>query len=391
MSQISFLRTADGVPVNADSAVLTITLPSGATVLTTPITPISTGLYSYDTSAMSPGKYIGTWTFTVAGYIDDVITRSFIVDAPLQFTQGTTLAELERALARRIGPFWHFPSTNASTTTQIQANRLKTTIDRGDPEELMILRRGEFYGGTGWVNPFDPEDAIRAVSKYTATAGLLEMDRGYTYAPASGESIELHYLDPVEQLRYAALEGLRHCYFWDTAVLGTVARNGSNDIDVTAYLPWLTRPGQIGGVESSYISQQFPASRVQWFEPYQKGGHVWLKTAWSGAASLRLIVLRPHFTLVNGETNYTGPNDDTDILHVDREYFLRAGHYYAWINYPELLTPLATEKIRPDQTQVADAFTSASMRLVESLPEYPMIRFGAYQGELIGNLPEIPV
>ena len=72
-----------GVLVNAQSVSLTITKPDGITTspaITNP--PTVTGTYSYNyPSATLPGRWVGTWTFTMAGGVVGTYVQMFNVEA----------------------------------------------------------------------------------------------------------------------------------------------------------------------------------------------------------------------------------------------------------------------------------------------------------------------
>ena len=75
----------DGVPVNAATAVLTVTLPDGTTS-TPAVTNPSTGEYAsdYTTTVASPeGRYLGKWLFTFAGGATTSYEESFDVRSSL--------------------------------------------------------------------------------------------------------------------------------------------------------------------------------------------------------------------------------------------------------------------------------------------------------------------
>ncbi|MCI3277524.1 hypothetical protein [Streptomyces cylindrosporus] len=57
---------AGGTLVNAGSMALTITLPDDSTVTVTPVTPVSTGTYTYDYATTQAGRHLVRWLATGA-------------------------------------------------------------------------------------------------------------------------------------------------------------------------------------------------------------------------------------------------------------------------------------------------------------------------------------
>lgn len=386
MTVVTIQRVIDGVPTSADSATLQITNYAGSVMLaTTPVVPASAGVYTYSTVTFPPGNYTAVWTFIVAGQQNDVLTRYFVVDPPMEIFEGFRLMDLEQAVARRIGPYKRVKVASAVTSSVVMP-KLQSSIDTGEYEEQYILRRGLMWDGS-WVSNFDTDDRQRQIATFTATAGLAEVDRVWTEEPVENEALELHYLNPEEELRYAVLEGLRNCYFWDTVDISSTGR--LTDFDVTTSVPWITRPGQIGGVEHMYTNQVSTPSRMLWYKPYMVGNRVHLSTGQLVSGSIRITALRPVFTYVNGEMNMAGPNDDQDILYCDREYAILSAHRSAWMNYPDLLQPIAVQNMRPSREDVAAAYTIRSYAMAACAPEYVMNKFENYTDlGVVGNLPE---
>ena len=128
MSVIAIERRIDGALASADQATLQIVNAAGVTVVpTTVITPTSAGVYSYTTSYLPAGSYTATWVFIVSGYLDDTVTRAFVVDSPLQVTSGFSLMDLEIAIARRCGQWRPIVGGNASSSTSIQSLQIKSS------------------------------------------------------------------------------------------------------------------------------------------------------------------------------------------------------------------------------------------------------------------------
>jgi len=60
------VKDGGGTLVNAGSMALTITLPDGTTVTVDPVTPVSTGTYTYDYAATQVGRHVVRWVATGA-------------------------------------------------------------------------------------------------------------------------------------------------------------------------------------------------------------------------------------------------------------------------------------------------------------------------------------
>lgn len=371
MSTIGIHRIKDGVLTSADSATLQVTSQAGVVVIpAVAVPPTSAGVYSYSAPPLAAGNYTATWTFVVAGYTNDVVSRIFQVENAAAVANGITLAEIERAIAARIGPFDKMVAYGGSSTTAVVVRKLMSALVLGDYEDRYLLRRGVM--NTGELIPgFIEDDRQRIVQDYTATLGRLTPDFGWTNAPATGELLELHYLEP-EALREVALLGLSRCYFWDT--LQIAATTYLSEINLTAIAPWITRPSQVKRVLHGRYA--YHTSDVDWFEPYQMGGSVWLRTTVPNVGTLRVEALRPHSSFVNGEDSLVGPNYDSDILNVDREYAARSGHIAAWMLYTPKLTPVAVNGLAITMKQAADAFTVSSMTYVKTTSERIQNRFG---------------
>jgi hypothetical protein len=374
VATVGVQRTVDGVLDSADSATIQITDSAGLVVVpTAAILPISTGVYSYNTSILAAGDYTVTWTFVEAGFIDDVVTRTFTVESPVSVTRGVTLADIERAIARRVGPYWRYPATSGSGLDSLLIRKLRSNLDLGDYEEMWILRRGRTMTDA-LVPSFDSTDRQRLIAEYIPAFGALTPDRDWAIPAINNESIEFHYLDPEQELRDIARDGLRRCYFWDTAEISNVTTTLTREINISASVPWITLPHQIRNIEFGRLGRM--ATRLMWWEPFKIGADVYIKVSGLPVGNLRIKALRPHFTFVNGEMSYAGPDDDADILHVNLEYAARAGHIAAWASVPDRLTPVAAEGLRLPMKLVAAAFTAASYAEVRNEPELLQIPFG---------------
>lgn len=389
MTTLSMQRTVAGVLESADSATITLVDSVGATIVSlAPVTPTSTGVYSYDTPYLTPGLFTATWVFVVSGQPNDVITRTFTADGPATIDRGVTLRLLEQRLARRIGPYHKKSVAAGSSTALLVSTGLKTSLDRGGIEELYILRRGRLTSGAQITN-FNADDRQRIISAYDHTTGGITPDRDWNVAPTIGEEFELHSLDPEEELRPAVQMGLERCFFWDRPQLSVTG--GLREYDLSSSIPWLTDPSLIAGVESAFPNSVIPAVREMWWRPFLSGGDVFLQTNWIGAVSLSIIALRPHSSYVNGETSLTGPNDDDDILSVDMEYALISAHNQCWINFTDRLTVLAALGLRLTAKQVSDYFNHKSRIIAMQQPEFVRLRWDAdVDIAQVGNVGENP-
>lgn len=389
MTVLSIQRVVDGVLTSADTTTLAVTDAAGLPVLlSTVVPPSSAGIYRYDTTYFPPGTFTAVWTFVVSGQQNQVIKRIFTIDAPLASVSGVTLAQIEQGVAKRCGPYWKYP-VGTGTPTLVIINRLRSSLDSGDYEEMYILRRGRMRDGSLVMN-FDEEDRQRIVATYTPAFGTLEPDNDWAIGPITDEEIEVHYLDPEQELREVVRDGLKRCYFWDTGYIANVTTTTVREIDVTASIPWITRTDQIRNVEWGQTGQM--ASRLTWWKPIRRGAHVWLRVGGLPLGNLQISALRPHFTFVNGELSFVGPGDDDDILHIDLEYAVRAGHITAWMYCTEKLTSAAAEGLRLPMKLVADAFTQASYAYVHDEPELLQLTWepSALDLSQIGNLAEVP-
>lgn len=374
MSTLGVQRTVDGVLASADSATLTVTDANGVTIIVpTVVPPASTGVYTYDSSYLSPGDYTATWTFVVLGFQNDVVTRTFTIDPPVSVTRGCTLADIERAVARRVGPYARYPAYTGSGLDSLLIRKLRSQVDLGDYEDQWILRRG-VYITNSLVAGFDTNDRQRMLMTYVPAFGALEPDRDWAQPAQPNEAIELHYLDPEQELRPIVQDALRRCYFWDTALVENVTTTTVREINVSAAVPWITRKDQIRNVEFGRLSHM--RMRLMWWHAFQNGPDVYMQVTGLPIGQLRITALRPHSTLVNGEMSYSGPDDDNDVLHVDQEYAARAGHIGAWMAVPDRLTPVAAEGLRLPMKLVAAAFTASSFAQVKGEPELLQIAFG---------------
>lgn len=275
-------------------------------------------------------------------------------------SEALTLGRLEQEVARRLGPYRQLQAASSPDTTHVVVTALTTSRDVRDAENLYLLRRGKKADGTA-VSPFTTADRVRVVAAQTASTGTLEVDRAWTNAPVATELLELHHLDPENELRPAVLEGLTRCWFKEHRASITLSSNAA-ERDLTALLSWVTDPQQVEEVEYVSPSPLYLPGAVAWFRPYHKAGSVWLATNPDPYPQAMLITgRRQHFAYVNGITQLAGPSADDDVLWPSLEklnYLAAAGHIEAWrYNGPRLLAAAATGYYLSQQA-AADEFTA---------------------------------
>ena len=297
MSTLTMQRVTDGVLESADTARLSIMNTAGTLIVNNvTVAPTSAGVYVYDISSLTNGNYTAYWTFEVSGQQNDSVTQAFTVESPVSFPQGLMLMEIEQRVARRVGPYRKLRVKVGSTVNSLIVAKMQSRLNIGDYEEMYILRRGRKIDGS-LVTNFNEDDRIRQIETYTATTGTFSPDRDWSVAPATDEEIELHSLEPDDELRDAVKLGLDECYFWDTVITSTTTY--LREVNLTAIAPWITRPAQVRGVtygRASYLDEKAP-----WFHAYQLGADVWLQSAVPTVGNMRIMALRPHSTFVTGK------------------------------------------------------------------------------------------
>ena len=233
------------------------------------------------------------------------------------------LREIEQEVARRVGPFFLRVVRNArddgppgasSSFTTLAVPAIRSTIDLGGLEDMFVLRRGRLRDGTllpttapEGERPWSPDDRVRAVKSYRPQEGLIEVDWPYDIVPYDEEEVELHHLDPEQELRPAVLAGLRRCYVVHRlAVDGTVA-GAADTIDLTERAPWLLSRDEVYGVS---LAGGAPA--VGWrVEPY--GGGLYLVLREYSHGTSYVVNRRPTTAMVWPATPSAMP-DGTAIL-----------------------------------------------------------------------------
>jgi len=273
----------------------------------------------------------------------------------------STLAEIERATARRVGPYYgaaldrQVPSISGLDFAIVP--NLRSTMEVDLVTNMWLLRRGLDYQG----NPVtvDPLDRQRLVASYDALSGRVIVDRPWSVVPTPGEMVEFHHLDPSMELRTAVRNGLRRCFFEDRFDLGS---GYIYEADLTAALPWLIDQRQISRVQTGSPSGGLCGSTCDIsYTVFGQSGHVCLRLNSAGCGSfygsVLVTVYRPHFSWVNSTDALEGPTDDDDVLDVDLNYAAAAAHIEAWHLLPARMAAAAAGGLQATQAMAAQEFT----------------------------------
>jgi len=269
-----------------------------------------------------------------------------------------TLAQLEREVARRTGPYFTAAQDQgiptSSTTTSAIMPVLKTNALLGGPENLWLLRRGVDSNGTPLA--VAPADRERLVQAFDSGAGRVLVDRNWRDPMFPSEVAEFIHLHPTQELRAAVLAGLRRCFMEQR--FGAAVTSSYGDMDLTYQQPWLTSPEQVQRVQYGYTK---PVGEAP-FEAVMQDGHVMLTGAWGGyqPASVWVTALRPAGTWVNG-ASASGPTEDSDQLAVDLDYAAAAGHIEAWHLFPSRMFAAAAGNLQATQEMAAREFTRQAL------------------------------
>lgn len=301
----------------------------------------------------------------------------------------TALREIEQEVARRVGPFQLRVVTNmqpgdpagpTSTTTTVAIRDLRSSIDLGGLEDMYVLRRGRLADGTRLPAtlppddtpvPYDARDRVRLVRSYDPTNGVLEVDNAYYYAPNHNEEVELHHLDPGQELRPMVLAGLRRCWLTDILPVPNAGIPYGGVIDLTQLAPWLTTRDQVYDVMMSGGSPM-----ANWKIVGYGGGLNMRIGEWSPQATY-VLNRRPAATKVlpgtttpppvppdppvdpwvvrSGTVNE--PWDDEDRFAVPLDYAAAAGHIEGWRSARPRLTLVAQTGMWAGQPEAAAEFT----------------------------------
>jgi hypothetical protein len=305
-------------------------------------------------------------------------------------TDTVSLREIEQEVARRVGPFAlryvKNPSpgdqtSTASTTTVIALPSIRSTLDLGGLEDMFVLRRGRLRDGTllpadinGVPVNYVEDDRIRLVRAYRPQDGALEVDSPYLYPTHDSEEVELHHLDPEQELRPAVLSGLRRCYVVHRLGVDGALPGSFNPIDLTAQAPWLLTRDQVYGV-----SMSGGAPATGWRVESYGGGLFLTLTEYSYGRSY-VVNRRPTTSMVlpeaftngdgNGDAlpedwvvragNVNEPWADEDRFPVPMDYAAAAGHIEAWRTARPRLSLVSQTGMWADQKEAAAEFTRVS-------------------------------
>lgn len=296
---------------------------------------------------------------------------------------STTLADIERATARRVGPYYQMfldrqlPTTSTLDTLLLPA--LRSTVEQDLVTNLWVLRRGIDYQG-GLID-IDPTDRQRLVANYAAERGAVTVDRPYSVVPSAGEVVEFHHLDPEQELREVVRAGLRRCLFEDRYNLG---QGYFYEADLTAALPWLDDLNMVKRVQvGPYPSNGFGGGPCDVpYTVFGECGHIWVRVASYGGSpyygGLLLTVHRPHFNWVNGADTTTGPTRDSDTLNLELDYAAAAAHIEAWHLLPAKLQAAAAGNLQATREQAAMEFSRQAY--VRRLPRHDVFAFSSGWG-----------
>lgn len=273
-----------------------------------------------------------------------------------------SLAAIEREVARRCGPFAYYQAASG-TIRSVTINRLKSSLALGGQEDMYILRRGLVAAGTA-VPGFTSDDRIRLVADYDPAQGRLVPDSDWTTAPVATEMIELHLLDPEQELRVAVQNGLQRCYYVDRAQLTLSSASPTRNLTGTATLGWLKTPDQVYDVLYATTGSTIPPLQVPHYTLFEQSGSLWIAMAWDPyPATVYLLARRPVGSYVCTGTplvctySATGPTADAQEVNVDLEYAAAAGHAEAWRIAGPRLRPIAQTGLYPSQEAAAAEMT----------------------------------
>jgi hypothetical protein len=166
--------------------------------------------------------------------------------APPGTPTNPTLAQIEVALARRVGPFYYLTADPQSPTTAtasyVNIPSLQSSFDQDLVTNLYLLRRGVLGDGTPTPAAIASYDRVRSVYTVDANNGRLQPDRPWQVSPYPYEQFEVHHLHPDQELLPAVQAGLRRCFFEDRVQLDP---GYYYEFDLTNVLPYVTDQQQI--------------------------------------------------------------------------------------------------------------------------------------------------
>ena len=261
-----------------------------------------------------------------------------------------TLADVERATAARLGPFFHLRATGGGPDT-VTVEGLRSALPQGGYEDLYLLRRAATQAA----------DRVAQVVAFDAPTGGLRVDRAYRDSvPPAGEDVELHHLHPAA-LRRAVRQGVARCWLRDAVPLENPPAPAAplvpatGPVDLTGVAPWLALPEQVLDV----VRTDTLAPVLGW-SALQQGGRVYLVLG-AGRSNLTpgvtVLGRRSQFTYVNSALPPDGPVADADVLLGPLSYLAAASHCEAWQVDRDKLEAASAEQRMPTQKEAAEAFT----------------------------------
>ena len=303
--------------------------------------------------------------------------------------EAVTLADVERATAARLGPFFDLQATGGAPDS-VTAPAVASTLPQGGYEDLYLLRRQATQAA----------DRVAQVARTDPPTGQLFVDRRYADSvPPAGERVELHHLPP-ETLRRAVRLGLRRTWLREGVPLADDPAAGAGAapvvpptgaVDLTALTGWLTLPEQV----LSVTDDRALAPEAGW-DAVMAGGRTYLvlrggapNTNADGTARFTVWARRQQFAFVNGAFAPDGPTADDDRLAGPLELLAAAGHIEAWRIARDKLEAAAAEGRMPSQPEAAQEFTRMTVLTCPRLWR-PNGRLGARDAARVGPLWGLP-
>lgn len=211
---------AGGVLANAQSVVLTVTLPDGTTATPTVTNP-ATGKYAadYQTTAASPeGRYVGSWLFTFAGGASTSGVETFDVGQSL-VTVDEAIAHLRAAGVIDSEPdleqlqWLCFVATDAVERDLDRVIMPRTVVETHDGGGAVILRKSPVLS----ITSVTESGSSLTTDDYLVNtgAGILYRGRNYSALAFSGGfqnvvvTYRAGYLNPPRVVRKVALNAVQ--------------------------------------------------------------------------------------------------------------------------------------------------------------------------------------
>ncbi|MDE3073830.1 MAG: hypothetical protein KGJ86_00240 [Chloroflexota bacterium] len=369
-SILQLQRNVNGVATDAYSVTIEIDrVDSGVAVVAagTATVHAGTGLYTYDYSALDQTlPYKATWTITPTdGATADVVTE--LVDP--QSPALCTMAQIERELASRVGPFWtDTVYVQRGDPSKINTLYQTSTIPLGGWKDLWVMRRGVMAADGSAINGFVDSDRERRVKADPDDNGDIQIDRAYSNPPIEGEEVEFHSLQPTFQLRKSVLRGLHRVKFIDRTAVQAVSPKAERDL--TALCPWITQEEQVLGLQLVYPGAIYVPTKAKEWGAFYQDSHVWI---WCTPDPYPYRLLISHWrradSLVNGSysSNYgqAGVAKDNDGLHIDVTWAAAAAHCEAWRYCGVTLLPASRTGLYSSRKDASEEFTRCGREFVK--------------------------